>query len=62
MVAPYNQLDFSAGFNITPAITLSVNAQNLLDATYLQYNTTRDRPTAFYKNGRTFAASVSFRM
>ncbi|MBJ6121878.1 TonB-dependent receptor [Sphingomonas sp. BT553] len=62
MVAPYNQLDFSAGFNITPQITLTVNAQNLLDETYLQYNTTRDRPTAFYKNGRTLAANVSFRL
>ncbi|KQO06777.1 TonB-dependent receptor [Sphingomonas sp. Leaf242] len=62
MVAPYNQLDFSAGFNVTPAVTLSVNAQNLLDETYLQYNATPDRPTAFYKNGRTFAASLSFRM
>ncbi|MGU3389865.1 TonB-dependent receptor [Sphingomonas sp. M1A8_2b] len=62
MVAPYNQLDFSAGFNVTPAVTLSVNAQNLLDETYLQYNATPDRPTAFYKNGRTFSASLSFRM
>jgi iron complex outermembrane receptor protein len=62
MVAPYTQLDFSAGFNLTKQVTLSVNAQNLLDETYLQYNQTRDRPTAFYKNGRTFVASVSFRM
>ncbi|MES3107496.1 TonB-dependent receptor [Sphingomonas aurantiaca] len=62
MVAPYSQLDFSAGFNLTKAVTLTVNAQNLLDSTYTQYSGTRDRPTAFYKNGRTFAASVSFRM
>lgn len=62
MVAPYNQLDFSAGLNLTKEITVSVNAQNLLDETYLQYNATPDRPTAFYKNGRTFAASVSFRL
>ncbi len=62
MVAPYSQLDFSAGFNVTKAVTLTVNAQNLLDSTYTQYSGTRDRPTAFYKNGRTFVASVSFRM
>lgn len=62
MVAPYSQLDLSASVNVTPKITLTVNAQNLLDETYYQYNATRDRPTAFYKNGRTFAASVAFRL
>ncbi|WP_294237575.1 TonB-dependent receptor [uncultured Sphingomonas sp.] len=61
MVAPYSQLDFSAGVKLTDAITLSVNAQNLLDETYYQYNATPDRPTAFYKNGRTYAASVAVR-
>ncbi|MFN3776497.1 TonB-dependent receptor [Sphingomonas parapaucimobilis] len=61
MVAPYSQLDFSAGVNLTKEITLSVNAQNLLDETYYQYNATPDRPTAFYKNGRTYAASVAVR-
>jgi iron complex outermembrane receptor protein len=43
-------------------ITVSVQAQNLLDETYLQYSGTRDRPSAFYKNGRTFVGSLSFRM
>jgi len=62
MVAPYSQLDASASLNLTKGIVLSVNAQNLLDETYRQYNATPDRPTAFYKNGRTFAAAVSFRM
>ncbi len=62
MVAPYNQLDFSASYEITDAISLTVNAQNLLDEAYIQYNGTRDRPTAFYKNGRTYAASISYRM
>ncbi len=62
MVAPYSQLDASASLNLTKNITLTVNAQNLLDETYLQYSGTRDRPSAFYKNGRTFVGSVSFRM
>ncbi len=62
MVAAYNQLDLSAGFNLTKQVTLSLNAQNLLDETYRQYNATPDRPTAFYKNGRTYVASLSFRM
>jgi iron complex outermembrane receptor protein len=62
MVAPYSQLDFSASLNLTKDISIAVNAQNLLDETYRQYNATPDRPTAFYKNGRTFAASATFRM
>lgn len=61
MVAPYNQLDFSASYAITPNITLTANAQNLLDETYIQYAGTRATPTAFYKNGRTYAGSVSVR-
>jgi iron complex outermembrane receptor protein len=62
MVAPYNQIDLSASFKLNEAITFTANAQNLLDETYLQYNGTPDRPTAFYKNGRTFVGSVSFRL
>ena len=61
-VAPYSQLDASASLAITKNISLTVNAQNLLDETYIQYNGTRDRPSAFYKNGRTFIGSVTFRM
>lgn len=62
MVAPYEQLDFSTSYELTENVSLTLNAQNLLDEAYVQYNGTRDRPTAFYKNGRTFAASVSYRM
>ena len=62
MVAPYNQLDASASFNLNEKVTFSVQAQNLLDETYLQYSGTPDRPSAFYKNGRTFVGSISFRM
>jgi iron complex outermembrane receptor protein len=62
MVAPYDQLDFSASLAVNKLVTLTVNAQNLLDSTYIQYSGTRDTPTAFYKNGRTFAASISVRM
>lgn len=62
MVAPYNQLDASAAFKLTDNVTISVQAQNLLDETYLQYSGTPDRPSAFYKNGRTFVGSLSFRM
>ncbi|MEG8038423.1 TonB-dependent receptor [Sphingomonas sp. LR60] len=62
MVAPYNQLDASASLALTKNISLTVNAQNLLDETYLQYSGTPDRPSAFYKNGRTYVGSVTFRL
>lgn len=61
MVAPYSQLDASASYAITPNITFTANAQNLLDETYIQYAGTRATPTAFYKNGRTFTGNVSVR-
>ena len=62
MVAPYHQLDASASIALNKNISLTFNAQNLLDETYLQYSGTRDRPSAFYKNGRTFVGSFTFRM
>ncbi|MBB5709212.1 TonB-dependent receptor [Sphingomonas xinjiangensis] len=62
MVAPYNQLDASMSLKLTENVTLTAQAQNLLDETYLQYSGTPDRPSAFYKNGRTFVGSISFRM
>jgi iron complex outermembrane receptor protein len=61
MVAPYSQLDASVSYAITPNITFTANAQNLLDETYIQYSGTRATPTAFYKNGRTFVGNVSVR-
>ncbi len=62
IVAPYNQLDASASLALTRNISLTVNAQNLLDETYLQYSGTPDRPSASYKNGRTFIGSISFKL
>ncbi len=62
MVAPYQQLDFSTSYDVVEGVTVTLNAQNLLDESYYQYNGSRNRPTAFYKNGRTLAASVSYRM
>lgn len=61
MVAPYSQLDASVSYAITPQITFTANAQNLLDETYVQYASTRATPTAFYKNGRTFTGNISVR-
>ncbi len=62
MVAPYNQLDASMSLKLNDYVTLTAQAQNLLDETYLQYSGNPDRPSAFYKNGRTLVGSISFRM
>jgi iron complex outermembrane receptor protein len=58
--AGYQQLDASASYKLTENFTVQVNAQNLLDSTYYSYSGTKSAPTAFYKNGRVFAAAVQF--
>jgi len=58
--AGYHQLDASASYKLTENFTVQVNAQNLLDSTYYSYSGTKAAPTAFYKNGRVFAAAVQF--
>lgn len=56
----YHQLDASISYKITPNFTVQANAQNLLDSTYYSYSGTKSAPTAFYKNGRVFAATAQF--
>ncbi len=58
--AGYHQLDASVSYKISPNFTIQANAQNLLDSTYYSYSGTKSAPTAFYKNGRTFAATAQF--
>jgi iron complex outermembrane receptor protein len=58
--AGYHQLDASVSYKITENFTIQANAQNLLDSTYYSYSGTKSAPTAFYKNGRVFAAAVQF--
>lgn len=58
----YNQLDFSAAYKFTDRMSLTLNAQNLLDETYYSYSGSKDAPTAFYKNGRVLALSFSYKM
>ncbi|MCW1987604.1 UNVERIFIED_ORG: iron complex outermembrane receptor protein [Sphingomonas sp. R1F5B] len=58
--AGYHQLDASIGYKITENLTVQANAQNLLDSTYYSYSGTKNAPTAFYKNGRVFAATLQF--
>ncbi|MCJ2182471.1 TonB-dependent receptor [Novosphingobium sp. 1949] len=58
--AGYHQLDASVSYNINDNFTLHVNAQNLLDYTYYSYSGSKSAPTAFYKNGRVFSATLQF--
>lgn len=58
--AGYHQLDASIGYKINEHFTVQANAQNLLDSTYYAYSGTKSAPTAFYKNGRVFAATLQF--
>lgn len=56
------QANYSYQDSSTSTTIASTAAQNLLDETYLQYSGTPDRPSAFYKNGRTFVGSVTFKL
>lgn len=50
----YNQLDASLAYNLTEQVTLTAQAQNLLDETQYQYVGSPSVPNAAYKNGRRF--------
>ncbi len=56
----YHQLDASISYKINEHFTVQANAQNLLDSTYYSYSGLKSAPTAFYKNGRVFAATAQF--
>lgn len=56
----YHQLDASISYKINDHFTVQANAQNLLDSTYYSYSGSKSAPTAFYKNGRVFAATAQF--
>ena len=58
----YKQLDLSASYQITKNLGVSASATNILDETYYQYSGTKDAPTAFYKNGRTFLVGLNYKL
>jgi iron complex outermembrane receptor protein len=58
----YKELDLSASYQITKNLGINASATNLLDETYYQYSGTKDAPTAFYKNGRTFTVGLSYKL
>lgn len=56
----YKSLDLSASYQINKHVGVSLNATNLLDTTYYQYDGTPNAPVGFYKNGRLFTVSMNF--
>jgi len=58
----YKELGLSASYEINKQISVNLNASNLLDSTYFQYNGDKNAPVGFYKNGRTFMLSMTMKM
>jgi len=58
----YKQLDLSGSYQINKQVSVVASATNLLDETYYQFSGTKDAPTAFYKNGRTFVLGLNFKL
>jgi TonB-dependent receptor len=58
--AGYANLDVAVRYQVTPNITVFVDANNLTDETYVAYLGQRDRPTEVEQIGRRFMGGVRF--
>ncbi|MEV8519202.1 TonB-dependent receptor [Dyella marensis] len=58
----YKELDFSASYQVNQWMSVTFSATNLLDSTYYWYNDVKYAPIGEYKNGRTFAVGVNFKL
>ncbi|MBX2858312.1 MAG: TonB-dependent receptor [Cellvibrionaceae bacterium] len=58
----YTQVDFSASYQVSDNLSVTLRGSNLLDETYYQFSAVEIAPTSFYKNGRQFAFGLSYRM
>lgn len=54
----YGQLDASFTYNLTDAVSLSLEAVNLTDEQVVEYNTDEARLFSIYENGRRFTAGI----
>ena len=54
----YGQLDASFTYNLTEAVSLSLEAVNLTDEQVVEYNTDEARLFSIYENGRRFTAGI----
>ncbi|MFT4248187.1 MAG: TonB-dependent receptor [Pseudomonas sp.] len=62
MTDAYTQLDATLGYRFNDHIQLTFNATNLLDETYYSYIGTKDKPYYIYKNGRSYALTLNFKL
>lgn len=58
----YNDLSFSASYDITRNVELFVEGSNLLDESIRQFNTHRNVPAFYEENGRSFFVGVRARL
>jgi iron complex outermembrane receptor protein len=58
----YKELDFTVGYQVNAWLGVTASATNLLDSTYYWYNGVKYAPIGMYKNGRTFALGVNFKL
>ncbi len=58
----YTDLSLSATYNVNKRVSLYVNATNLLDQTYYQFDGQTQIPLGQYKNGRVVSVGFSYKM
>jgi iron complex outermembrane receptor protein len=58
----YKELDFTVAYQVNSWLGVTASATNLLDSTYYWYNGVKYAPIGMYKNGRTFALGVNFKL
>lgn len=62
MADSYKELDASVSYQVNEHLGVSLNASNLLNSTYYAYDGTPNVPLNTYKNGRTYMASLHFKL
>lgn len=60
--AAFTELDATASYDITKNVSVSIDGLNLLDSTYSQYLGDPKLPSASYKNGREFLATLHLKL
>ncbi len=62
MADSYKELDASVSYQINDHLGVSLTGSNLLNSTYYAYDGTPNVPLNTYKNGRTYMASLHFKL
>ncbi|MFT4248429.1 MAG: TonB-dependent receptor [Pseudomonas sp.] len=61
MTAAYTNLGLAVSYQFTPSLQLDIDASNLLDEEYYNYNGSTREPMSIYKSGRIFDATLRFK-